>query len=104
MTPPIIICLFCARQIAAFPQVQHIFIGLIAHSATIIEDYFGVVIIETLLDELCPSTLVRLAFKELTNERLRLFQVRRCQQNGVYIIIGAKKRNCFVLIRPLMPA
>ena len=83
--------------------MQHILIGLVAHSAPIIKDYLGIVVIEALLDELCSGMVVRLTFEELTNERLRFFQMRRCQQNGVHIIIGTKERNTLVLVRTLMP-
>ena len=59
--------------------MQHIFIGFVAHSASIIKDHLSIVVVEALLDELCSGMVVRLAFEELTNERLGFLQVRRCQ-------------------------
>ena len=83
---PIIICLLRAGEVAPFPKVKHILIGLVAHSATIIENNLGVVVVKAVLDKLRPSMLIRLAFKKLTNERLRLFQVGSCHKNGIYIL------------------
>ena len=61
---PIIEALCCAGEITALPKLQHILIGLVAHTPSIAQNDLGVVVVENALDIRNTGVLISGSFKE----------------------------------------
>ena len=61
---PIIEALCCAGEITALPKLQHILIGLVAHTPSIAQNDLGIVVVENALDIRNTGVLISGSFKE----------------------------------------
>ena len=95
---PIIEALCCAGEITALPKLQHILIGLVAHTPSIAQDDLGVVVVENALDIRNTGVLISGSFKEFPYLVFACFQVRRGAEDFTNCIIAAKERQAFILV------
>ena len=95
---PIIEALRCAGKITAFPKLQHILIGLIAHTPSVAQNDLGVVVVEYALDIRSTGIPISGCFKECPYLVFACFQVRRSAEDFTNRIIAAKERQAFILV------
>ena len=95
---PIIEALRCTGEIAALPKLQHILIGLVAHTPSIAQNDLGVVVVENALDIRNTGVLISGSFKECPYLVLARFQVRRSTEDFTNGIVAAEKRQAFILV------
>ena len=95
---PIIEALFCAGEITALPKLQHILIGLVAHTPSISQNDLGVVVVENALDIRNTGVLISGSFKECPYLVFTCFQVRRSAENFTNGIVTAEERQAFILV------
>ena len=95
---PIIEALCCAGEITALPKLQHILIGLVAHTPSIAQNDLGIVVVENALDIRNTGVLISGSFKECPYLVFACFQVRRGAEDFTNRIIAAKERQAFILV------
>ena len=95
---PIIETLCRAGEITALPKLQHILIGLVAHTPSIAQNDLGIVVVENALDIRNTGVLISGSFKECPYLVFTCFQVRRSAEDFTNRIIAAKERQAFILI------
>ena len=95
---PIIEALCCAGEITALPKLQHILIGLVAHTPSISQNDLGIVVVENALDIRNTGVLISGSFKECPYLVFACFQVRRGAEDFTNRIIAAKERQAFILV------
>ena len=95
---PVIEALRCAGKITAFPKLQHILIGLIAHTPSVAQNDLGVVVVENALDIRSTGIPISGCFKECPYLVFTCFQVRRSAENFTNGIVAAEKRQAFILV------
>ena len=95
---PIIEALCCTGEIAALPKLQHILIGLVAHTPSISQNDLGIVVVENALDIRNTGVLISGSFKECPYLVFTCFQVRRSAENFTNGIVTAEERQAFILV------
>ena len=95
---PIIEALRRAGEITALPKLQHILIGLVAHTPSIAQNDLGIVVVENALDIRNTGVLISGSFKECPYLVFACFQVRRGAEDFTNRIIAAKERQAFILV------
>ena len=95
---PIIETLCRAGEITALPKLQHILIGLVAHTPSISQNDLGVVVVKNALDIRNTGVLISGSFKECPYLVFACFQVRRGAEDFTNRIIAAKERQAFILV------
>ena len=95
---PIIETLCRAGEITSLPKLQHILIGLVAHTPSIAQNDLGIVVVENALDIRNTGVLISGSFKECPYLVLACFQVRRGAEDFTNRIIAAKERQAFILV------
>ena len=95
---PIIETLCRAGEITALPKLQHILIGLVAHTPSIAQNDLGVVVVEYALDIRSTGIPISGCFKECPYLVFACFQVRRGAEDFTNRIIAAKERQAFILV------
>ena len=95
---PIIETLCRAGEITALPKLQHILIGLVAHTPSIAQNDLGIVVVENALDIRNTGVLISGSFKECPYLVFACFQVRRGAEDFTNRIIAAKERQAFILV------
>ena len=95
---PIIGTLCRAGEITALPKLQHILIGLIAHTPTVTQNDLGIVVVENALDIRNTGVLISGSFKECPYLVFTCFQVRRSAENFTNGIVTAEERQAFILV------
>ena len=95
---PIIEALRRAGEITALPKLQHILIGLVAHTPSIAQNDLGIVVVENALDIRNTGVLISGSFKECPYLVFACFQVRRSAEDFTNRIIAAKERQAFILV------
>ena len=95
---PIIEALCRAGEITALPKLQHILIGLVAHTPSISQNDLGVVVVENALDIRNTGVLISGSFKECPYLVFACFQVRRGAEDLTNGVVAAKERQAFILV------
>ena len=95
---PIIEAPCCAGEITALPKLQHILIGLVAHTPSISQNDLGIVVVENALDIRNTSVLISGSFKECPYLAFACFQVRRGAEDLTNGVVAAKERQAFILV------
>ena len=95
---PIIETLCRAGEITALPKLQHILIGLVAHTPSIAQNDLGIVVVENALDIRNTGVLISGSFKECPYLVFTCFQVRRSAENFTNGIVTAEERQAFILV------
>ena len=95
---PIIEALCCAGEITVLPKLQHILIGLVAHTPSIAQNDLGIVVVENALDIRNTGVLISGSFKECPYLVFTCFQVRRSAENFTNGIVTAEERQAFILV------
>ena len=95
---PIIETLCRAGEITSLPKLQHILIGLVAHTPSISQNDLGVVVVKNALDIRNTGVLIGGSFKECPYLVFACFQVRRGAEDFTNRIIAAKERQAFILV------
>ena len=95
---PIIEAPCCAGEITALPKLQHILIGLVAHTPSISQNDLGIVVVENALDIRSTGIPISGCFKECPYLVFACFQVRRGAEDFTNRIIAAKERQAFILV------
>ena len=95
---PIIKALCRAGEITALPKLQHILIGLVAHTPSISQNDLGVVVVENALDIRNTGVLISGSFKECPYLGFACFQVRRGAEDLTNGVVAAKERQAFILV------
>ena len=95
---PIIEALCCAGEITALPKLQHILIGLVAHTPSISQNDLGIVVVENALDIRNTGVLISGSFKECPYLAFACFQVRRGAEDLTNGVVAAKERQAFILV------
>ena len=95
---PIIETLCRAGEITALPKLQHILIGLVAHTPSISQNDLGVVVVENALDIRNTGVLISGSFKECPYLVFACFQVRRSAEDFTNGVVAAKERQAFILV------
>ena len=95
---PIIEALRRAGEITALPKLQHILIGLVAHTPSISQNDLGVVVVENALDIRNTGVLISGSFKECPYLVFACFQVRRGAEDFTNGVVAAKERQAFILV------
>ena len=95
---PIIETLCRAGEITALPKLQHILIGLVAHTPSIAQNDLGIVVVENALDIRNTGVLISGSFKECPYLVFACFQVRRGAEDFTNCIVAAKERQAFILV------
>ena len=95
---PTIETLCLAGEITALPKLQHILIGLVAHTPSIAQNDLGVVVVENALDIRNTGVLISGSFKECPYLVFACFQVRRSAEDFTNGVVAAKERQAFILV------
>ena len=95
---PIIETLCRAGEITALPKLQHILIGLVAHTPSIAQNDLGIVVVENALDIRNTGVLISGSFKECPYLVFACFQVRRSAEDFTNGVVAAKERQAFILV------
>ena len=95
---PIIEALRRAGEITALPKLQHILIGLVAHTPSIAQNDLGIVVVENALDIRNTGVLISGSFKECPYLVFACFQVRRGAEDFTNGVVAAKERQAFILV------
>ena len=95
---PIIETLCRAGEIAALPKLQHILIGLVAHTPSVAQNDLGIVVVENALDIRNTGVLISGSFKECPYLVFACFQVRRSAEDFTNGVVAAKERQAFILV------
>ena len=95
---PIIEALRCTGEIAALPKLQHILIGLVAHTPSIAQNDLGVVVVENALDIRNTGVLISGSFKECPYLVFACFQVRRGAKDLTNGVVAAEERQALILV------
>ena len=95
---PIIKALCRPGKIATLPKLQHILIGLIAHTPTVTQNDLGIVVVENALDIRNTGVLISGSFKECPYLVFTCFQVRRSAEDFTNGIVTAEERQAFILV------
>ena len=95
---PIIKALRRAGEITALPKLQHILIGLVAHTPSIAQNDLGIVVVENALDIRNTGVLISSRFKECPYLVFACFQVRRSAEDLTNGIVTAEEWQALILV------
>ena len=95
---PIIEALRRPGEIATLPKLQHILIGLVAHSPTVAQNDLGKVVVENALDIRNTGVLISGSFKECPYLVFACFQVRCRAEYLTNGIVAAEERQALILV------